>query len=215
MPKNEHDDTDDIEYLSVKDEAKETGAEKAPPQKQVNPEVKEEHKEEKPEAEEIRALKNKLRKRDSELRLLKKEKDELKDKFLRLLAEMENLRKRLEREKSDYFQFALCDLMKDLLAVLDNLERALEAKDETDGKTLRSGIELIHKQLLDLLLKNGVSRLDALNQKFDPASHQALLTEESEEIEEPVVVEELQKGYLLHNRLLRPALVKVRVPKRS
>jgi molecular chaperone GrpE len=213
MPKNDHDDAEDIEYLSVKDEPKESEAE-APPQGSAGPEAKKEQKEEKPESEEIKSLKNKLRKRDSELKLLKKEEDELKDKDLRLLAEMENMRKRLEREKSEYFQFALGDLMRELLAVLDNLGRALEAKDETDGKTLRNGIELIHKQLLDLLLKNGVSRLDVLNCKFDPASHQALMTEESEEVEEPMVVEELQKGYLLHNRLLRPSLVKVRVPKR-
>jgi len=213
MLKNDHDDAEDIEYLSVKDEPKESEAE-APPQGPAGPEAKKEQKEEKPESEEIKSLKNKLRKRDSELKLLKKEKDELKDKDLRLLAEMENMRKRLEREKSEYFQFALGDLMRELLAVLDNLGRALEAKDETDGKTLRNGIELIHKQLLDLLLKNGVSRLDVLNCKFDPASHQALMTEESEEVEEPMVVEELQKGYLLHNRLLRPSLVKVRVPKR-
>jgi molecular chaperone GrpE len=213
MPKDDHPHSEDIEYIPVQKENPEGGPKEAA--EPAKSEVKEEKQETKPEPEETKSLKHKIRKRDSEIKLLKKEKDELKDKYVRILADMDNLRKRIEREKGEYLQYALSDLLREFLTVLDNFERALETQEGTDGKTFRDGVELIHKQFLDLLLKSGVSRLDVQGQKFDPAVHQAFLAEESEEIEEPMVGEELQKGYLLHTRLLRPALVKVLVPKKK
>jgi molecular chaperone GrpE len=179
-------------------------------------------KHDKDEHEEVKSLKGKLKKKEHELKHqkkeneeLKKELSELKDKYLRALAEMDNQRKRLEREKNDFYQFALGDILKDVLSVLDNFERALQSRDQTDGKSFEEGIELIHKLLLDLIRKRGVTLVEAESIKFDPAIHQAILTEESDEVKEPEIGEVLQKGYKINARLLRPALVKVIVPKKS
>lgn len=163
----------------------------------------------------IKALKDKLKNRESEIKLLKKENEELKEEYVRKIAEMENLRKRLDREKSEFYQYALSEFLKDLFVVLDNFERALESQNEENGKNFREGIEMIYKQFLDLLMKQGVTAIEIKEKKFDPHLQQAFITEESEDVEEPVVIEELQKGYTLHNRLLRPALVKVIVPKKG
>ncbi len=172
--------------------------------------------------EEAKFLKGKLKKKEHELKHqkkenedLKKEISELKDKYLRGLAEMDNQRKRLEREKNDYYQYALGDILRDILAVLDNFERALQSREQTDGKSFEEGIELIHKLLLDLIRKRGVTLVEAEGTKFDPAIHQAILTEESDEVKEPEIGEVLQKGYKINARLLRPALVKVIVPKKG
>ena len=169
-----------------------------------------------PEHDDDKHLKSKLRKKDAEIKQLKREKEELRDQLLRKMADMENLKKRLEREKSDYYQYALSDFLKDLLAILDNLERALDEPDEGDGKSLQEGVRLIHKQFVDAMRKRGVAPiLDVVHQKFDPNLHQALATEESDEVGEPQVVEEMQRGYTLHERLLRPSLVKVRLPRKT
>lgn len=189
------DDKDEIDYISPKEKR-----EAAP-----------EHG-----SEEGKTLKAKLKKKEAESKHLKKENDELRDQLLRKMAEMENLKKRLEREKNDYYQYALTDFLQDLLAVLDNLDRALDNPSEGDGRSFQEGVRLIHKQFLEALRKRGVSPIpDTVRQKFDPNLHQALITEESDEVSEPQVAEELQKGYTLHDRLLRPSLVKVRLPKKT
>jgi len=163
-----------------------------------------------------RHLKEKLRKKEAEAKHLKKELDELKEQHLRKLADIENLRKRFEREKSDYFQYALSELLRELLAISDNFERALQsAPAETDGKTFRDGVELIHRMLQSLLVKNGVQPIVLKDRAFDPNLHHAMTMEESENVQAPEVAEELQKGYMHHTRLLRPTLVKVRVPKKG
>jgi molecular chaperone GrpE len=168
-----------------------------------------------PREEEIKKLKAKLQKKETELKNLRKEKEEWKDKYLRALAEMDNARKRLEREKEEFTRFALSEFLKDLLSVVDNLERALETRDETDGRPFQEGVAMIYRQLLDLLRKQGVKPIERQDNKFDPNIHQALISEEAEGIEEPEVAEVLQKGYFLHDRLLRPALVKVFVPRKN
>ncbi|MCX6571568.1 MAG: nucleotide exchange factor GrpE, partial [Candidatus Aminicenantes bacterium] len=163
-----------------------------------------------------RHLKEKLRKKEAEAKHLKKELDELKEQYLRKLADAENLRKRFEREKSDYFQYALSELLLELLAISDNFERALQsAPAETDGKTFRDGVELIHRMLQSLLVKNGVQPIVLKDRAFDPNLHHAMIMEESENVQEPEVAEELQKGYMHHTRLLRPTMVKVCVPKKG
>jgi molecular chaperone GrpE len=164
---------------------------------------------------EIKTLKSKLSKKEKEIRLFKQEQEELKDKYLRLAAEMDNLRKRVEKEKEDHYQYALSEFMKELLAVLDNFERALESYGDENGKSFQEGMKLIHKQYMDLLMKKGLRPIEIQDKKFDPNLHQAFVTEESDEVEEPVIGEEYQKGYSLHERLIRPALVKVIVPKRG
>lgn len=158
----------------------------------------------------------KVRKRDAETRQLRKERDELKDQYLRAMADMDNLRKRVEREKADYTQFALSELLLELLGVLDNFERALGAADASpEGKSFRDGIELILRMYQSVLFKKGVRPIEITDKVFDPTVHHAMITEESEGVSEPEVAQELQKGYRLHSRLLRPTLVKVVVPKRG
>jgi molecular chaperone GrpE len=167
------------------------------------------------EVEEIKSLRHKLKKKEHELKVAKKTSEELHDKYIRLLAEMENQRKRLDREKSDFFQFALADVLRELLSVLDNFERALQSKDHGDGKSFQEGVELIYRQFLDMVRRLGVKPVETENKKFDPALHQAVASEESDEVAEPVIGEVLLKGYKLNERLLRPAAVKVLVPKKS
>jgi molecular chaperone GrpE len=163
-----------------------------------------------------RSLKDKIRKKDAELKALREELDALKETYLRKLADMENLRKRLDREKSEYQQYALSGLLLELLGVVDNFERALlTATTDADGKTLREGVELILRMFQNLLAKNGVRPIVIDGRAFDPNFHHAMTVEESESVTEPEVEEVLQKGYLHHDRLLRPTLVKVLVPKKG
>ena len=164
---------------------------------------------------EVKELKTNLKKQISEIKLLKKENKKLTDEYLRKIAEMENLRKRLEREKSEFYQYALSNFLEELLVVLDNFERALESESKGDGKSLREGIEMIYKQYQNILMKQGLASIELKGKKFDPHLHQAFMTEESEDVKEPEISEEIQKGYMLHNRLLRPTLVKVKVPKKD
>jgi molecular chaperone GrpE len=164
----------------------------------------------------LKAFKARLRRKDDQIRALKHDLAGLKDQYMRKLAEMENLRKRLEREKKDYTQFALNDILLELLEVVDNFERALAAAGpEADGKTFREGVDLISRQLVAAIQKRGVQLIEADDPRFDPAVHNAMMTEESDAVSEPEVGEVLQKGYLLGGRLLRPALVKVLVPRKK
>jgi len=160
--------------------------------------------------------KTELAAKDAKIAEMQKELDELQDKYLRKVAEMENLRKRLDREKSEYYDLALSGVMAEMVTVLDNLERALDRpEDEADGKSFREGIELIYRLFKGLLAKHGIQPIDVADKKFDPNIHHATSTEEIEGIEDPEIAEVLQKGYYLNNRLLRPALVRVFVPKKD
>lgn len=168
-----------------------------------------------PKGNQIKSLKVRLKKKEIEIKGLKKKFEKLQEDFLRKAAEMENLRKRLEREKSDYLQYAMSEHLKDLLGVMDNLERALESQHQGEEKSLQKGVEMIYKQLHDLLIKQGVKQITIEEHKYDPHLHQAFLTEESDKVKELQVAEELQKGYTIHDRLLRPSLVKVYIPKKE
>ncbi|MCU0237275.1 MAG: nucleotide exchange factor GrpE [Acidobacteria bacterium] len=140
------------------------------------------------------------------------EREEFKDKYLRGLAEMDNFRKRMKKEREDFQKYVLTEFLLDLLQIYDNLERALKAKTSELDKGIVSGVEMIRKQFLDLLKKNQVLEIDALGRHFDPALHEALSKEEREGISKPVVVEVYQKGFIYNDKLLRPALTKVAVP---
>jgi molecular chaperone GrpE len=166
-------------------------------------------------SEQTKELKNRLKKKEAEVKQLKKKLQEIQEEFLRKAAEMENLRKRLEREKSDYYQYALSEHLKELLGVLDNFERAIESQNQGEEESLQKGVEMIYKQLYDLLLKQGVKRIEIEENKYDPHLHQAFITEESDQVKELQVAEELQTGYTIHDRLLRPSLVKVYIPKKE
>ena len=163
----------------------------------------------------INSLKARLKKKETEIKNLKKKFEKMQEEFLRKAAEMENLRKRLEREKNDYLQYALSEHLKELLGVMDNFERAIASKNQGEEESLQKGVEMIHKQLYDLLLKQGVKQIMIEENQYDPHLHQAFLTEESDQVTELQVAEELQKGYTIHERLLRPSLVKVYIPKKE
>ena len=139
---------------------------------------------------------------------------ELNDKVLRLLAENQNIRKNQEKEKEDILKYGSFNLASQLLNITDNLERAFsrfkhnEKFKDKEFLEITNGIELIEKELLNTLEKNSITYIDCLNKKFDPNFHQALSEIDSGK-ESGTVVEEVQKGYMLHDRLLRPSLVNV------
>jgi molecular chaperone GrpE len=150
-----------------------------------------------------------------ELENLKKERDSLYDRLLRKQAEFENYKKRIDREKSDFLQFASAELMKELLNTLDSFDIALQtaAGDPASGENTVRGFELIHKQLQDTLARFGLKPIEAKGKAFDPNYHQAVSTEAAEDMEENTVIQEMRKGYTLNGRLLRPAMVSVSVKK--
>jgi molecular chaperone GrpE len=144
----------------------------------------------------------------SELQKLKVERDTLIDRLARLQAEFENARKRTAREQQDFREYAVTDAIKALLPILDSFERALQAAPS--GKSeFRSGIELIYKQLQDALLKQGLRAIPAKGEPFDPRLHEAIEMVETTDAADHQIVEELQRGYKLKDRLLRPSMVKV------
>jgi molecular chaperone GrpE len=140
---------------------------------------------------------------------LQKERDDYYDRLLRKTAEFDNYRKRTDRERQQLSEAAAADLLQDLLPLVDDLDRALRAEIGDDTEALRRGVELIHKQLLELLRKRGVKPIEALGADFDPHYHMAVAHEPAEGRREGEVVEEFRRGYMLGDRLLRPAMVKV------
>jgi molecular chaperone GrpE len=142
---------------------------------------------------------------------LRREKDSLQDRLLRTAAEFDNYRKRVERERRDLADYMKADILAELLPIVDNFERALQAPS-SDIDSLRKGVELIHKQMHDFLRKRGVTPIEALGADFDPNFHQAVIHETSPSHREGEVIEELQRGYMLGDKLLRPAMVKVAKP---
>lgn len=140
---------------------------------------------------------------------VRREQSALQDRLLRTVAEFDNYRKRIERERRDLAEFAAADAMKDLLPIIDNFDRALQAPAAGDSDAFRKGIELIHKQLNDLLRKRGVRAIEAVGTLFDPNFHEAVIHEDSATHRDGEVIQELQRGYMLGDRLLRPATVKV------
>jgi len=131
------------------------------------------------------------------------------DRYLRLLADFENFRKRSEREKTEFYKYALAGLLKDLLPVLDNFDRSLDHAEE--GDDFHKGVLLIYKQLFDVLQKHGLRTIEEVGVPFDPNIHEGVIREEDPSVPSHTVTAVLQKGYFLHDRLVRPAMVKVAV----
>ncbi len=147
---------------------------------------------------------------DREVAQLRREIADLRDRSMRTLADFDNFRKRSERERQEARRYALLDPLRDLLTVVDNLERALSA--EGSAEDLKRGVEMTLKGMRDLLRRHGVTEIGAAGAAFDPAVHEAVSRQEDPAAQVPTVLEELQRGYFLHDRLLRPAMVKVGVP---
>ena len=143
----------------------------------------------------------------SELQKLKAERDSLLDRLARAQAEFENARRRSAKEQQDFRDYAAADAIKSLLPVIDSFERALQVKAEPGD--FRSGVDLIYKQLQDALVKLGVRPIPAKGEPFDPRVHEAIEMVETADAPDHEVLEELQRGYKLKDRLLRPAMVKV------
>lgn len=143
----------------------------------------------------------------AELDKVKAERDQLLDRIARLQAEFENARKRTEREKQDFRDFATGNVVEQFLPVVDNFELALKATGNADQ--LRSGVELIVKQMQEVLQKMQVTPVPAVGEDFDPRVHEALGTVERDDMPDQTVAEEIRRGYRLRERLLRPAMVRV------
>jgi molecular chaperone GrpE len=140
---------------------------------------------------------------------LRAERNALQDRLLRTAAEFDNFRKRVERERRELAEFAAADALMEMLPIVDNLERALQAAPAHDQDSFRKGVELIHHQMLDLLRKRGARPIETVGTDFDPNVHEAVIHEPSDAHREGEVMQELQRGYMLGDRLLRPAMVKV------
>lgn len=155
------------------------------------------------ENEEVPSLADQLLEKDEELHALN-------DKYLRLAAEFDNYKRRVQRDQQDTIRFANEKLFKDLLPTLDNLERALQSgREQGRIEGLMEGVDLTYKHFLDTLQKMGIKQVSSVGEVFDPAKHQAVGQVESTTIPENVIVDEYQKGYFVHDRILRPAMVTV------
>jgi len=146
----------------------------------------------------------------SQLQALKKDYDEINNKFFRISADFQNYKKRAEKEKSDIYNYANEKLILELLPIADNLERAVKsAKDEGQGESILKGIEMIYQQFSDILKKNGVQEIFAVGEPFDHNYHHAVMQEEHPDYENNTVIGVFQKGYTLNEKVIRPSMVKV------
>ena len=145
---------------------------------------------------------------------LRDEIEQLRDEKLRLLADMENLRKRSDRDRMDSIRYGNINFARDILSLGDNLSRALDAIPKDAEKTetitnLINGLRMVQREFTSILEKHGIKKIEALNKRFDHNFHQAMMEIESEEVEEGIVIQEIQSGYNMHDRLLRPSMVGV------
>lgn len=146
------------------------------------------------------------------VRTLEVQAEEMRELALRKQAEFENYRKRVERERSETIRYAASELVKEILPVLDNLERALGASGTSGEDQLREGVSIIYKQFKDILERRGLAEVESEGESFDPHVHEAVSRVESRDHPEGTVVEVFQKGYRFKDRLLRPAMVSVALP---
>jgi molecular chaperone GrpE len=146
---------------------------------------------------------------DAELDTLRRERDDIYDRLLRKTAEFDNYRKRVDKERREQAEWAAADVIADVLNAIDDFERALAVEAPPGAEPYRAGVELIHRQLAEVLRRRGVTTFESMGVDFDPHLHQAVAYEESPGAREGEIIGELRKGYRLGDRLLRPALVRV------
>ena len=164
-------------------------------------------------------LKEKTVKKTSDAEKEESTEDKLKktqEKLLRSMAEMENQRRRFEKEKEEAFEFGGFNFARESLSLLDNIDRAISSfkndeklKDNKDLNKIIDGIDIVKKDLISIFKKNGIESIECINKKFDPNFHQAMLEIENSTKEPGTIIQEVQKGYMMKNRLLRPSLVGV------
>ncbi|HOJ42498.1 MAG TPA: nucleotide exchange factor GrpE [Syntrophorhabdaceae bacterium] len=163
----------------------------------------EEHKKKKKKDEQLEELTRQLQEKEETIKSLQ-------ERLLYLQADFENFKKLKNKEKQDLLKFGNEVLIKELLPVIDNLERALDHSSKTDDfKSIHEGVNLVLNEFLRVLERAGLSKIEAIGKKFDPNLHEAFYQEEREDVEPDTVVSELQKGYMLNGRLIRPAMVTV------
>ncbi|MDD5614728.1 MAG: nucleotide exchange factor GrpE [Candidatus Methanoperedens sp.] len=147
---------------------------------------------------------------ENEMETLKKQLEEEKDRCLRLNAEFENLRKRTQKEKEEFVKYANEKLIMEMIDIMESLERGLENAKGSDNKDkLIQGMELIYKQLKNVLEKNGLVPIKALGEKFDPYKHEAMMQTPTQDDEEDMILEEFSRGYMLSNKVIRYSKVRV------
>lgn len=159
--------------------------------------------------ERIKKLTAEIERLQAEVERLQEEKEKTYDKMLRIQAEYENYKKRSLREREAERKYKSQDLANELLPAIDNFERALQVEVTDETANFVEGMEMIYKQLIDALAAQGVEQMETVGQEFDPNLHHAVMQAEDEETESNIIVEELQKGYKLKDRVIRPAMVKV------
>ncbi|MBO4844890.1 MAG: nucleotide exchange factor GrpE [Lachnospiraceae bacterium] len=206
-------DQQDTEETACEEADKDTVKEEEDSQETEQPETEEASQEEAAEAEEETQeggiLKN-FKKKDKKLEALENQKKELEDKVMRQMAEFENYRKRTEKEKATMFEMGAKSVIEKMLPVVDNFERGLASVSEEDQTDpIYEGMNLIYKQLIGELDKLGVKPIEALGQEFNPDLHNAVMQVESEEFEEGIVAQELQKGYMYRDSVVRHSMVAV------
>ena len=154
---------------------------------------------------------------EAKLETKEKEAEETYDRLLRVSAEFDNFKKRSTREMDEYRKFANQSLIKEMLSVVDNLELAMNSTNghKAIDKDLLQGLEMTHKEILKVFEKFNVKPIDAIGQPFDPAFHEAVMQEETNDSPKNTVINELQRGYMIHDRLLRPSMVVVAKPKEN
>ena len=206
-------DQPDTEETDCKEADKDTVTEETDSQDNEEPDKEEASKEEEAddqeEAQDGGILKN-FKKKDKKLEALENQKKELEDKVMRQMAEFENYRKRTEKEKATMFEMGAKSVIEKMLPVVDNFERGLASVSEEDQTDpIYEGMSLIYKQLIGELDKLGVKPIEALGQEFNPDLHNAVMQVESEEFEEGIVAQELQKGYMYRDSVVRHSMVAV------
>ncbi len=163
------------------------------------------------------AEQDKVAELEAKIAALEAENSDLKEQYLRKQADFDNFRKRMQREKEEAAKYANKDLMLDILPVIDDFERAIKSAEESrDFDAFHDGVKLIEKQFTGMLERKwGLKRIDAEGQEFDPQCHEAVAAEPDPNIDTSVVLEDFQKGYYLHDRVLRSSMVKVAVPQQN
>ena len=146
---------------------------------------------------------------DDPMTALQQERDDLQERLLRSAAEFDNYRKRTERERRELSDAVAADLIRDVLPVVDDLERAIAAAADSADPALRSGVELIHRQLLEILKRRGAEPFETVGEDFDPAWHEAMASEPANGRRDGEIVAEIRRGYRIGRKLVRPAMVKV------